>query len=187
MIKANELRKGKLISHNNELFTVHSSQHVAKGNWRSYIQTKLKNLKTGQLIDARFGVDDTVETPYVENKPFEYLYRDGEDFILMDQKTYDQLQVSPDIMGDGEKYLKGNETVMCMIIDDKVVGVELPNVVELTVADTTPAIKGATATNQSKDADLETGLRVKVPPFIENGEVIRVDTRTGEYIERAKS
>ncbi len=186
MIKASELRKGKLVSYNNDLYTVHSTQHVAKGNWRSYIQTRLKNLKTGQVIDARFNTDDVLETPFVENKPFEYLYRDGDDFVLMDQGNYDQIHVSNAVMGEAEHYLKGNETVVCMIIDGTIVGVELPNVVELAVVDTTPPIKGATVTNQSKDAELETGLKVKVPPFIENGEILRIDTRTGEYIERAK-
>ncbi|HOO15499.1 MAG: elongation factor P [Phycisphaerae bacterium] len=186
MIKASELRKGKLVSYNNDLYTVHSMQHVAKGNWRSYIQARLKNIKTGQVIDARFNTDEVLETPFVENKPFEYLYRDGDDFVLMDQGNYDQIHVSKDVMGDAELYLKGNEVVVCTIIDDKIVGVELPNVVELAVVDTTPPIKGATVTNQNKDAELETGLRVKVPPFIENGEVLRIDTRTGEYIERAK-
>ncbi|NLG43266.1 MAG: elongation factor P [Phycisphaerae bacterium] len=186
MIRASELRKGKLVSYNNDLYTVHSMQHVAKGNWRSYIQARLKNIKTGQVIDARFNTDEVLETPFVENKPFEYLYRDGDDFVLMDQGNYDQIHVSKDVMGDAELYLKGNEVVVCMIIDDKIVGVELPNVVELAVVDTTPPIKGATVTNQNKDAELETGLRVKVPPFIENGEVLRIDTRTGEYIERAK-
>jgi len=186
MIKASDLRKGKLILYNNELWTVHSSQHVSKGNWRSYIQARLKNLRTGQLVETRFAVDESIETPFVETRPFEYLYRDGDDFVLMDQSTYDQVHVPKDIMGDGELYLKGNETVTCMIIDAKIVGVELPNVVELAVVDTPPAIRGATVTSQSKEAVLETGLRIKVPSFIENGEVVRVDTRTGEYVERAK-
>ncbi len=186
MIRASELRKGKLISYNNDLYTVHTTQHVAKGNWRSYIQTRLKQLKTGQVIDARFAVDDVLETPFVENKPFEFLYRDGEDFVLMDQVSYDQIHVSSDVMGEAELYLKGNETVVCMIIDGKIVGVELPNTVELKVTDTPPAVRGATVTNQTKDATLETGLRIKVPPFVENGEVVRVDTRSGEYLERAK-
>ena len=185
-MKASDLRKGKLISYQNELYTVHTAQHVAKGNWRSYIQAKLKSAKTGQIIDVRLGVDDNVDTPFVEKKQYEYLYRDGDSFVLMDQTTYDQINVSADDMGDGDKYLKGNEIVTCSFVEGKTLAVELPNVVELTVTDTPPAIKGATATSQSKDATLETGLRVKVPPFIENGNVLRVDTRSGEYVERAK-
>lgn len=186
MLKANELRKGKLISYEGELYTVHTATHVAKGNKRSYIQTKLKAVKGGTLIDVRFSVDDRVETPFLDTKPFEYLYRDGDDFVLMDQATYDQIHVPADIMEGAELYLKGNEVVMCGLVDGQVVTAELPNTVELKVIDTPPVVKGATATNQSKDATLETGLRIKVPPFIETGEVLRVDTRTGEYIERAK-
>ncbi len=186
MIKASELKKGKVIQHEGDLYTVHSVQHVAKGNWRSYIQTRLKSLKTGQVIDARFAVDDRVETPFVETKPFEYLYREGSDFVLMDQATYDQIHVSADVMTEAEQWLKGNETVTCQFIDGKIVSVELPNVVELSVTETPPVMKGSTATNQNKDAILETGVRVKVPPFIAIGDVVRVDTRTGEYVERAK-
>ncbi len=186
MIKAVDLRKGKVISHEGELYSVHAAQHVAKGNKRSYIQTKLRGIKSGAMLDVRFSVDDRLETPYVETKPFEYLYRDGTDFVLMDQATYDQIHVSSDVAGEAHQYLKGNEVIMCQFIDGQIVGFELPTVVELQVTDTPPAIKGATATNQSKDAQLETGLRIKVPPFVENGETVRVDTRTGEYLERAK-
>ncbi|MBU0640072.1 MAG: elongation factor P [Planctomycetes bacterium] len=188
MIKAVDLRKGKLISHENALYTVHTATHVAKGNKRSYIQAKLKSLKTGAVLDVRFSVDDRIETPYLETKPYEYLYRDGSDFVLMDQATYDQIHISRDAMGEeASLYLKGNEVVLCSFIEGEVVSVELPNVVELQVSDAPPVVKGATATNQSKEALLETGLRVKVPPFIDIGEVLRIDTRTGEYVERAKS
>ena len=186
MIKASELKKGKVINYENNLFTVHTVQHVAKGNWRSYIQTKIKNLKTGQLIDARFAVDDRVETPFVETKPFEFLYKEGTDYVVMDSATFDQMTLSDEVMGEADQYLKGNEQVLVQFIDGKIVGVELPNTVELKVTDAPPVVRGATATNQTKDATLETGLRVKVPPFIEIGEVLRIDTRTGEYIERAK-
>ncbi len=186
MLKANDLRKGKLVSYEGDLYTVHSAQHVAKGNKRSYMQIKLKSVKTGNLLDARFSVDDRVETPYLDTKPYEYLYKDGTDYILMNQETFDQIHVSEDVMPGADHYLKGNEVVMCGMVDGQIVTTELPNVVELSITDTTPPIKGATVTNQTKDATLETGLRIKVPPFIENGEVVRVDTRTGEYLERAK-
>ena len=186
MIKAIDLRKGKLISYEGQLYTVHESRHVAKGNKGSYMQSRLRNVKTGIMIDMRFNVNDRLETPFLDTRPYEYLYRDGTDFVLMDQETFDQIHVPADVMGDAHLYLKGNETVLCGAVDGEIVTTELPNVVELTVTETTPAIKGATATNQNKDATLETGLRVKVPPFIDNGEVLRIDTRTGEYIERAK-
>lgn len=186
MIKAVDLRKGKLVSHEGNLFTVHAAQHVAKGNKRSYIQAKLKGLKNGSIIDVRFSVDDRIETPFIETKAYEFLYRDGTEYVLMDQETYEQVHVSAEMMSDAEQYLKGNELVSLSIIDGETVAVELPNTVELVVTDAPPVVKGATATNQTKDVTLETGLRVKVPPFIENGEVLRIDTRSGEYIERAK-
>ncbi len=186
MIRAIDLRKGKLISYEGELYTVHEARHVAKGNKGSYMQTKLRSVRTGTMVDVRFNVNDRVETPFLDTRVYEYLYRDGNDFVLMDQETYDQIHVPAELMPDAEKYLCGNEVVTCGLVDGKVVTVELPNTVELKVVDTPPAIKGATVTNQNKDATLETGLRIKVPPFIEPGEVVRVDTRTGEYIERAK-
>ncbi len=186
MMKAIDLRKGKLISLDGELYTVHESRHVAKGNKGSYMQTKLRSVKSGNMIDMRFNVNDRVETPFLDTRPYEYLYRDGNDYVLMDQETYDQVHVSEDVMGDAYLYLKGNETITCGAVDGKIVIAELPNVVELTVAETSPVVKGATATNQNKDAILETGLRIKVPPFIDTGELVRVDTRSGEYLERAK-
>lgn len=186
MMKASDLRKGKVVQYENEIYSVHTSQHVAKGNKRSYMQVKLKSLKTGNLLDVRFSVDDRVETPFVDTKEYEYLYQDGDDFVLMDKATFDQIHVSRDAMGDADQFLKGNETVMCSMIEGNIVSVELPNVVELAVVDTPPIVKGATATNQTKDAVMETGLRVRVPPFIENGELLRIDTRTSEYVERAK-
>ena len=133
-----------------------------------------------------FMLNDRIETPYLDTKPYEFLYRDGNDFVLMDQETYDQIHVSEDVMGEAHLYLKGNETVICSAVEGEIVTTELPTVVELVVTETTPVLRGATATNQSKDATLETGLRVKVPPFIDHGEVLRIDTRTGEYLERAK-
>ncbi len=186
MIKAFDLKKGKVIRYESDLWRVEDVSIMSKGNWRSYMQVRLKNLKTGRSTDQRFSTDDKIETPFVDTRPYEYLYRDGEDFVLMDQGSYDQIHVSAEVMGDAHLYLKGNEVITVQMIDGKIVSVELPNTVELAVTDTTPVVKGATATNQTKDAVLETGLRVKVPPFIENGELLRIDTRSGEYLERAK-
>ncbi|MFN0137232.1 MAG: elongation factor P [Phycisphaerae bacterium] len=185
MIKAFDLKKGKIVVWENDMWAVQSISIMSKGNWRSYMQVCLKNVKTGRSTDQRFATDDKFETPFVETKSYEYLYRDGGDFVLMDKSNFDQIQVTEEVMSDADKYLKGNEEVQCQFIDGKIVAVELPNVVELKVADTPGVVKGATATNQTKDATLETGLMVKVPPFIGIGEVLRVDTRTGEYLERA--
>ncbi len=185
-IKASELKKGQVITYETALYSVFDITRVSKGNWRSYLQIKLKSIKDGRVIDARFSVDDKVETAFVDTKPYQYLYQDGPNFVVMDEQTYDQITIPGETMGDANLYLRGNEQITVSFIDGKIVAVELPNTVELTVTDTTPMVKGATATNQSKDAQLETGLRVRVPPFVENGVVIRVDTRTGEYLERAK-
>ncbi len=184
--KANELKRGKVINHDGDLYTVTDVTRVSKGNWRSYLQVKMKSIKDGRIIDQRMSPDDRVEIQFVDTKSYQYLYRDGDSFVLMDEQTFDQIPVEGDIMGDADKFLRGNESVSVSFIDGKIVGVELPNTVELKVADTTPVVKGATATNQSKDATMETGLRVKVPPFIDIGEDLRIDTRTGEYLERAK-
>jgi len=185
-VKVSELKKGQVVLIDGARYTIKDLQHVAKGNWRSYYQVKLKDFKSGRIIDQRMAVDDRVETIYVETKPLEYLYYDGENYVLADPKTYDQIPVSADVIGDGVQFLKENIVLTCAIIDGQIVSAELPFTVELAIKDTVPAIKGATATNQSKDATLETGARIKVPPFIEVGEVVRVDTRTGQYLERAK-
>ena len=187
MIRARDMRKGKVCLYEGELYVCHDNQHVAKGNKRSYMQAKLKNLKSGQVVDVRFRVDDQLETPFVENKEFEYLYKDSTGFILMDTQTYDQVTISGDLFGEGIDYLKENTSVTAQMSDGDIIGVELPHVVDLVVKDTTPVVKGATATNQLKEAVLETGAKVRVPPFISIGEAVRVDTRTGEYLERSKS
>ncbi|NLE58563.1 MAG: elongation factor P [Planctomycetes bacterium] len=186
MVKASELRRGQVIDYSGTRFTIKDIQHVAKGNWRSYYQVKLKNFVTGQIIDQRMAVDDRIELVFVETKDFEYLYKDGNEYVLADPETYDQTPVSADLFGDSLQFLKENIRVTCAIIEGKIVNIDLPNTVELAVKDTPPVVKGATATNQPKEAILETGAKVRVPAFIQIGEVIRVDTRTGEYLERAK-
>jgi elongation factor P len=186
MILSNDLRAGRAIIYEGDIYVVKDFQHTAKGNKRSYMQTKLKNLKSGQIIDVRFNMGERLETPFLEGKEYEYLYDEGDRLVLMNTETYDQIHVDADVLGDARQFLKPNERVTCLMHGSEVLSVELPNTVELTVTETPPAIKGATATNQSKDATLETGARIKVPPFIEPGEAVRVDTRTGAYLERAK-
>lgn len=186
MIKAVDLRKGKTILYENQLCVVHEAQHVAKGNKRSYMQARLKNLKSGSMTDVRFNVDDRVEVPFVESREYQYLYKEGDTFIVMDMESFDQFPVSAEIVGDNALYLKPNTRVTCQHFDGNMISFEIPFTVELEVKDTPPVIKGSTATNQLKEAILETGAKVRVPPFIEIGESVRVDTRTGEYLERAK-
>ena len=188
MIKAIDLRRGMAVIWKDQIWTVHDIQKVSKGNWRSFMQIKFKNLMTGQIIDDRFRVDEQLEQPFLDKKPMEYLYSSGpQQHVLMDNATFEQITVGEDVISDESiKYLKPNEQVTVMLNSGKVISVELPNTVDLEVTDTPPGIKGATATNQYKEATLETGLRVQVPPFIEVGDVVRVDTRSGEYTERVK-
>lgn len=186
MLKAVDLRKGKVVNYENELWLVHEVHRTERGNLRSYMQCKFKSIRTGRMADFRLSVDDKLETPHVEEREYEFLYREGDHLVLMDNESYDQIHAPLALNEDATNYLKGNEKVKVMTIGGQMVGMELPYTVELTITDTTPIIKGATATNQNKEAVCETGLKLRVPPFIENGEVIRIDTRTGEYIERAK-
>ncbi|MEK6800020.1 MAG: elongation factor P [Planctomycetota bacterium] len=186
MIKAVDLRKGKTILYEGEPCIIHEAQHVAKGNKRSYMQVKVKKLRSGIMNDVRFSVDDRIEIPFVESKQYEFLYREGDKFIVMDLESFDQIPISPDIVGEAADWLKPNEKITCELFNGQMVSFVLPNTVELTVKDTSPVVKGATATNQSKEAILETGVKIRVPPFIEIGTRICVDTRNGEYLERAK-
>jgi elongation factor P len=186
MIKAVDLRKGKTVLYENDLWVVHECQHVAKGNKRSYMQAKLKNLKDARMTDVRFNVDDRIEVPFVESKEYDFLYKEGEKYIVMDTETFDQLPVSADVVGDAAQWIIPNTRVTCELFNGLMISFTLPNTMILTVADTPPVVKGSTATNQPKDAVLETGARVRVPAFIEPGERVAIDTRTGEYIERAK-
>jgi len=186
MIKAVDLRKGRTILYEGQPCVVHEIAHVAKGNKRSYMQAKVKNVKSGVISEVRFSVDDRVELPFVESRSYQFLYRDGENYMVMDLESFDQIPISADIVGDAAQWLKPNESVSCQLYNGQMVSFELPHVVELAVKETPPVVKGATATNQLKDAILETGARVRVPPFVDIGTVVRVDTRTGEYVERAK-
>ena len=188
MIKAIDLRRGMAVTWKNQIWTVHDIQKVAKGNWRSFMQIKFKNLMTGQIVDDRFRVDEQLDQPYLDKKEMEYLYSAGtEEHILMDTASFEQVTVGADVISETSiKYLKPNEKVIALLSSGKIISVELPNTVDLQVTETPPGIKGATATNQYKDATLETGLKMQVPPFIEIGDVVRVDTRTEEYVERVK-
>lgn len=187
MIKASDLRKGKTIVHDGELHVIHEARHVAKGNKGSYMQTKIKNFRTGRISDVRFNVNERLEVPFVESKEYEFLYRDGDSFFVMDLETYDQVPINLDLVGDRAAWLKPNQKVTCQKYDGQFISLEVPVTVELEVVEAPPVVKGATATNQLKDVVLETGVKVRVPSFIVAGERICVDTRTGEYIERAKN
>ncbi len=186
MISARDLRKGKLVIHERELYVVHEARYVTKGKGGTYMQAKLRHFKNKNLTDVRFRVDEKVEIPFVETKEYEYLYEDSSGYVIMDTETYDQITIDADLVADAKDYMLPNQKVTCQILDGQIINFELPTVVTLEVTDTPPVVKGATVQNQPKDATMETGLRVRVPAFIEPGEKIRVDTRTGEYLDRAK-
>jgi elongation factor P len=186
MLKATDIRRGMVITIEGINFVVVDFAHHTPGNLRAMVQTKLRNMNSGALVDKRLRSVDTIEVPYVETKEYEYLYSSGGEHVFMDTETFDQLSFSDDIIGTAMDYLLPNSKVMVKYINDKAVSIEVPDFVELAVTDTPPALAGATATNQYKEAKLETGLTVQVPPFIKPGERIRIDTRTGEYLERVK-
>jgi elongation factor P len=187
MIKATEIRRGMAIVLEGTVYVIADFQHVAKGNWRSYIQLKIRNIKTGQLLEQRIRSTDTVEESFVDKKEMEYLYSQGSVHIFMDLESYEQVPLDNELIADVMQWLKPNALVEVTISEGKIIGVAPPNTVDLKVMETPPVVKGATATNQPKDAVMETGVKVRVPGFIEIGEMIRIDTRTGEYVERVKT
>lgn len=184
-IKMSELNKGQGIRWRDDIWVIHNTDHIKPGKGPAYLQTELKNPVTGQTVNNRFRPEETVEPVFFDRKKTRYLYSDGKSHIVMDDETYEQIEVPNDMIGDQSVYLVEDCEVTLCIVEGNIITVELPFTVRLTVVDTPPALKGATATNQLKDAECEGGARVKVPPFIENGNTIEVDTRTGEYLGRA--
>jgi len=184
-IQAIELRRGQAIQYKDGIWVCVDNAKVAKGKGRSYQSIQLKNVKTGQLIGERFRTQDQFEQVMVDRKQMEYLYSDSSSHILMDPESYEQLGIPLELIGDGAVYLAENIQIEVSFVEGEAILAELPNTVELVVADTPPQVKGATATNQLKDAVCEGGARIKVPPFVENGTRVKVDTRTGEYLGRA--
>ena len=185
-MRASEMKKGQTVKVDNTLYAIVDFQHVKLGKGGAVYQTKLKSLTDGSIRDIRLRAEENIEEAYLDKREYEYLYSSPNEHILMDLETYDQITLDDDAFGDGQKYLKPNEKLQVSMYEGKPVIVSLPNSVDLKVIDTPPEIKGATATNQSKNATMETGLVVSVPPFIKLGEILRIDTRTGEYVTRVK-
>ena len=180
------MRKGQTVTIDGKLYAIVDYQHIKLGKGGAVYQTKLKSLTDGSIQNVRLRAEETVEEAYLDKRTYEYLYSSGSEHVLMDTTDYEQITLDDDAFGDGPKYLKPNTQLQVSMYQGKPVVVTLPNTVDLEVTDTQPAIKGATATNQPKPATLETGLVVQVPAFIKTGDVIRVDTRTGEYVTRVK-
>jgi elongation factor P len=185
-MKAAEMRKGQTIKVDGNLYSIVDFQHVKLGKGGAVYQTKLKSLSDGAIRDTRFRSEETIEDAYLDKREYEYLYSSPNVHVLMDMESYDQITLDDDAFGDGPKYLKPNTRLQVSMYDGRPVVITLPNTVDLVVTDTAPEIRGATATNQPKPATLETGLVVTVPPFIKVGELLRIDTRTGEYVTRVK-
>jgi elongation factor P len=185
-MRASQIQKGQTVKVDNKLYMIVDYQHVKLGKGGAVYQTKLKSLTDGSIQNIRLRAEENIEEAYLDKRIYEYLYSSGSEHVLMDITTYEQVTLDDDAFGDGTKFLKPNAQLQVSMYEGKPVVVTLPNTVDLEVTETPPEIKGATATNQSKPATLETGLIVQVPPFIKIGDVIRVDTRTGQYLTRVK-
>jgi len=185
-MKASEMRKGQTVKINDKLYTIVDYQHVKLGKGGAVYQTKLKGLEDGLIKNIRLRAEESIEEAFLDKRKYEYLYSAGNEHILMDITTYDQVSLDDEAFGDGPKFLKPNTQLQVSMYEGKPVVVELPNTVDLEVTDAPPEIKRATATNQNKPVTLETGLVVQTPSFIKVGDILRVDTRSGEYLTRVK-
>jgi len=186
MIQATQLKRGMCIKHDNDLYRIVEAQHKTPGNLRGLVQAKIRNLRNGSISEHRFRSVDMIERAILDETEMEFLYQEGELYHFMNQSTYEQMGLSEEVLGDAVNYLIPNITLTIEMYEGKPVGIEMPLVVEMKVMETEPAIKGASVANQNKPAKTETGLVVQVPPFIGEGDRIRVDTATGSYVERAK-
>src|SRR5689334_24501387 len=185
MASANDLRKGMAINYNGEVAVVLESQHRTPGNLRAFVQATLRSLRTGKSSDVRFSSTEKIEVVPMMTRKMEFSYKDGEDYVFSDPDTYETINLSSDIVGDARNYLVENAPVTVTFVDDKAVQLEMPSSVVLTVTDAPEGIRGDSANNVQKTVTLETGITVQAPLFIKTGEKIKVDTRTGKYMERA--
>ena len=185
MIMAGDFRKGVTVEIDGQVWSVVDFQHVKPGKGAAFVRTRLKNVMTGAVLERTFSPTDKYPTAHIETKEMQYLYNDGDLYYFMDTETYEMLPINKDMLGASFKFVKENMPVKVLSYKGNVFGIEPPNFVELQVTQTDPGFKGNTATNALKPATLETGAEIKVPLFINEGDMIRVDTRTGEYMERA--
>ena len=185
-MKATQIRKGNIVLIDGVLYKIMNKDHVTPGKGRAHVQTKLRSLKDGTQTEKRFRSDEDVERAVIETKEMQYLYTDGDGYHFMDTTSYEQVQLTADTLGDAVQYLIPDTTLNVEWFDANPIGVDLPPVVDLKVVETPPGVKDATASAQRKPATMETGLVVQVPSFIEQGEVIRINTTDGSYSERAK-
>ncbi|HXU08013.1 MAG TPA: elongation factor P [Blastocatellia bacterium] len=185
-MQANDIRRGMIIMYNNAPYRVLDFQHRTPGNLRAFVQAKIRNLKSGSSTEVRFSSTENIERASLEDHEMEYLYSDGDMHYFMNTENYEQIALDVESLGDSMNYLTVGTKIKVQFFDGAPMGVELPPAVELTVVETAPELKGATASNSPKPAKLETGVSVQVPPFIKEGDRIRVDPSKGVYLERAK-
>ncbi len=185
MISVNDLKTGLTLQLDNGLWSVVEFLHVKPGKGAAFVRSKLKNVETGQVVEKTFRAGEKVAKAMLDRREMQYLYKEGSEYVMMDNETYEQLQIPAENIGDGIKYLKENMVVQVLMHDSRIIGIDLPAHVVLEVVDTPPSEKGNTAQGGTKPATLETGAVVNVPFFISNGDKIRVDTRTNEYLDRA--
>jgi elongation factor P len=174
-----------LIKVEQDLFRVIEVSHVTPGNLRGFVRVKLRNIRNGAISDQKLRSDDTLDRASLEEREMQYLYQDGDDFFFMDTTSFEQTHITREALGDSVDYMKPEMMIQVEFYGEEPVGIELPPQVDLKVVDTAPGIKGATASNQVKPATLETGLVVQVPPFVNPGDVVKINTETGEYLSRA--
>ena len=184
-IQATRLKKGMLIKVDQDLFRVLELQHVTPGNLRGFVRVKLRNIRNGAMSDQKLRSEDTLDRATLDEREMQYLYQDGDDFYFMDTTSYEQTHITREALGDSVNYMKPEMMIQVEFYGEEPVGIELPPSVDLKVLDTAPGIKGATASNQVKPATLETGLVVNVPPFVNPGDIVKINTDTGEYLSRA--
>lgn len=187
MATTGDFRVGMFIRFNGEIHRIEEYIHRTPGNLRAFVQAKLRNVKNGRVTETRFRSGEEVEEVRVEQKEFQYLFYDGASYQFMDKESYEQIPVDEKTLGEGVQFIKEGETVILNMVGHEIVGAELPYNVELKVIETVPGVKGDTATGATKPATVETGATVNVPLFINEGDIIRVDTRTGKYLERVNS
>jgi elongation factor P len=184
-ISTNDLKNGMALDLPEGLMTVVEFQHVKPGKGGAFVRTKLKNFRTGAVLDRTFRADEKVPLAVIDKRDMQFLYREGDDYVFMDTETYDQLHVSSENVGGAVNYLKEGDTAVLPTYKSEVIGVDLPAAVELTVTDTEPGIQGDRVSGARKPATLETGLVVQVPLFVNTGDRVKVDTRSGDYLSRA--
>ncbi len=185
MISVNDFKTGVTVELEGQVYTVVDFQHVKPGKGAAFVRAKLKNVKSGGVVEKTFRGGEKLHRAHLDKRGMQYLYMDGDGYVFMDNDNYEQITISRSDMGDGVKWLLENMTIMVLLYNGAIMGIELPNFVELLVVDTEPGVKGDTATGASKAAKLESGASVQVPLFINTGDRLRIDTRTGEYMERA--